>query len=203
MLLSRLCGIAAAASVSAVASAGFINIASNSALSTESLGGFTGSLDWNFLGGHDGVLTVSLTNTSPLANGGFLVAFVFRSSTTFTSSLSTTSDVDFLNIPAGESGSPFGSYDAGAGLGGSFLGGGNPNPGLAVGASGVFTFAISSASAAALSAESFIGGPSDFLVRFRGFEDGGSDKTPGQIIPTPGAIALLSFAGIVRNRRRR
>jgi len=70
---------------------------------------------------------------------------------------------------------------------------------LAVGASGVFTFAITSAGAAGLSAKSFIGGPTDFLVRFRGFEDGGSDKTPGQIIPAPRAIALLAFAGLAVN----
>ncbi|MDZ4828571.1 MAG: hypothetical protein SGJ09_00045 [Phycisphaerae bacterium] len=109
MLLSRLGVIAHAASVSAVASANLVNIAPNPSLSTESLGGLTGTLDWNYLGGNGGVLTASLTNTSPLANGGFLVAFMFRSATALTSSLSTTTDVDFLGIPAGESAAPFGA----------------------------------------------------------------------------------------------
>lgn len=195
------------AALSSAAMADTVAFQSNNALSTENLGSFAGTLGWTYLGGSSGQLTVQITNTSLPANGGYLTAFMFRASTTdslLSSSLITTSDSDFLNIPAGESAPPFpGTWNGGAGLGGDFLGGGSPVPGLGVGASGTFVFAINSTFASSLSASSFLAGEYDFVVRFRGFNNGGSDKTPGQLVPAPGAIALLGVAGVLGRRRRR
>ena len=50
----------------------------------------------------------------------------------------------------------------------------------------------------------------NFLVRFRGFEDGGSDKVGAIVVPLPPAFALAAFgllfvgaAGLLRRVRQR
>jgi hypothetical protein len=186
--------------------ASFVAFESNSALSTEGLGSFSGSLTWNYGGGSSGTLVVQITNTSLVANGGYLTAFMFRSAEdpALSSMLTSTSDSDFSSIPAGTGASPFsGVWSGGAGLGGDFPGGGSPVPGLGVGASGTFTFAITSSFASSLTANSFLANPYDFVVRFRGFENGGSDKVPGQFVPAPGVLAgLVGLAAAGRRRRR-
>jgi MYXO-CTERM domain-containing protein len=40
-----------------------------------------------------------------------------------------------------------------------------------------------------------------FVTRFKGFNDGGSDKVTGYV-PAPGAVALLALAGLAQRRRR-
>jgi hypothetical protein len=101
-----------------------------------------------------------------------------------------------------ESGSPFGTFDFGAALGGDFLGGGSPTDGIAVGDSRTFAFNVTGSDADAIGAGDFVS--DGFLVRFRGFEDDGSDKVPGRIVPTPAAViaglALLGLVGIQRRR---
>jgi hypothetical protein len=67
-----------AAVAAASAGAAVVPITSNSPLSTEGLGAFTGTLDYVFLGGTTGQLDVTLTNTTPVAIGGYLTAFMFR-----------------------------------------------------------------------------------------------------------------------------
>lgn len=199
---------AAAAVVAAgasFASADVVNIFGDTGNSTENLGNFEGFVQYDFLGGSSGLLTISLTNTSDLDNGGFITAFLFNmdSSDAVASLSSATYDFDQAT-GNGLNGSPFGDpYDAGAGINGSFEGGGNPNQGIAIGDTGLFTFDISASDASSLSALSFMTGAYDFnfLVRFRGFEDGGSDKVPAA--PAPGALALLGAAGLVAGGRRR
>jgi len=113
------------------------------------------------------------------------------------------------NIPAGASGSPFtGSWIGGAGTGGSWLAGGAPGGGIGIGQTGMFSFTITGANASMLSSDAFVSGslvsdPYAFIVRFRGMDDGGSDKVPANELPAPGAIALLSLAGLGSGRRRR
>jgi len=194
--------------LAAPASADLILIQSDVPSSASQLGAYTGSLNWNYTGGNAGVLTVSLTHTSTF--GGFLTAFLFNINSVdlgAAAALASTSDPDFLNISGGGlNGAPFGTFDAGAGLSGVFQGGGGPSPGLAFGQTGTFQFNVVASDASVLSASSFITGPNafDFIVRFRGFQNGGSDKVPAiVVVPGPGALALLGLAGLVGGGRRR
>ena len=76
-----------------------------------------------------------------------------------------------------------------------------------IGATGTFTLSVTGPDANSLTAADFVSQPSSsgevFVVRFRGFADGGSDKVPGEIIPAPSAMCLLGFAGLAATRRRR
>ncbi len=192
--------------------AGSIEIFSDEANSTEGLGSFTGSLEYAFDPFEDmGFLSVTLTNTSDPASSGFITGFVFNiasaddeASATFTSG-----SHPFENLThGGLKAKPFGNhFDAGAALGGNFLGGGSPTAGIAVGDTGIFDFDVMAFDAADLTALSFLSnGPYEFnfIVRFKGFENGGSDKVPATIIPLPPALALggLGLRGAMFGARR-
>lgn len=192
--------------------AAIVPITSNTALSTEGLGAFVGTLNYTFLGGTTGTLDVTLTNTTDASIGGYLTAFMFRPPPelgAFGCSLASSSVAAMTNIPAGSAGSPFpGSWIGGAGTGGSWLAGGAPGGAIGVGQTGMFSFTITGANASMLSSDAFVSGslvsdPYAFIVRFRGMENGGSDKVPANELPAPGAIALLSLAGLGQGRRRR
>jgi hypothetical protein len=193
--------------------ADLIHIESYPPASTGQLGAFTGTLEYEFdLGLNSWTLLVSLTNASPPDNGGYITGFIFNIDSQDANASATlhSGSHPFQNAP-NQNGQPIGGmYDAGAILGGSFQGGGgNPNQGIGVGQSGFFLFLVSASDAAALTAASFINGPEqyDFLVRFRGFNGGGSDKVPGQETsgpPVPGPAALMVMAvGLVCMKRRR
>jgi MYXO-CTERM domain-containing protein len=190
--------IGAALLAAGTASADLINIFGDGAL-----GDYTGSISYD---GGTNLLVISLTNTSAPANGGFITGVIFNINSAdalASAALTNTTDADFLNTGS-ESGAPFGTFDAGAALGANWLGGGNPNDGIAVGGSVTLTFLVSASDRAFLTASSFINNDvlnPDFVVRFRGFEDGGSDKVPGQ--PGPAALGLMSVAGMLSGRRRR
>jgi len=214
LLGARTCAMVAATVLSMVcadaARADIILIQSNSGASTEGLGTFTGSIDYAFdaIDG-DGRLIITLTNTSPAGNGGFLTGFVFNINSVDANASATLvsgSPVTLINAP-NQNGAPFGNpYDGGAALGGNFLDGGNPSAGIAVGATGTFEFEVNACDASTLTASSFLSGPFeyDFLVRFRGFADGGSDKVPAEkAIPGPSAILMACIGILMIGRRRR
>ncbi len=205
--------VASIAAVAATTAAGaaVVPITSNSPLSTSGLGTFIGTLDYTFLGGTAGKLDVTLTNTTPVAIGGYITAFMFRPPPalgTFTSSLTSSNFPLLTNIPAGTNGSPFpGPWIGGAGLNNTWLAGGAPSNGIGIGQTGIFSFSINGANASALSSDSFVSGGSvsdsyAFVVRLRGMAEGGSDKVPANQLPAPGAVALLALAGVARSRRR-
>ncbi|MDX2018407.1 MAG: hypothetical protein SFY95_12320 [Planctomycetota bacterium] len=200
MNLIKCAMVASVAGLTSVSSAG-IAIQSFAPASTEGLGAFTGSFDYVASNATQGTLTITLTNTSPVANGGFLTAFVFNAVNSVTNLTLSTAPANF-SLSSGVTASPFGTYRYGVSTSSSFEGGGNPNRGLAVGATGTFVFAVTSTNALALSEASFLTGANDypFVVRFRGFENGGSDKVP---TPTPGSLALGLIAGLTAARRRR
>lgn len=204
--------LAVAACVAATAGAAVVPITSNSSLSTEGLGAFTGTLDYTYLGANAGNLDVTLTNTTAAAVGGYITAFMFRPPPelgAFTSTLTASDYAALTNLPSGTSGSPFpGSWLGGAGTGGSWLAGGAPSGGVAVGATGHWSFTISGANASMLTSDSFVSGASvsdlyAFIVRFRGMNDDGSDKVPAYQLPAPGAVALVALSGLLTRRRSR
>ena len=194
-------GIALAMGMGNSASADFINIVADTNNSTEGLGDFSGTLQYEYQMGDMGLLTLIMNNTSDEANGGWITGIIFNDENAAADLADATYPFD--NAP-GQSGVPFGDpYLGGAALGGDWLGGRDPSLGIGVGESGTFNFDITATDAQFLTAGSFLQGSYDFnfLVRFRGFENGGSDKVPA--IPAPGSIVLLGLGALVHRRRRR
>ncbi|MCC6682966.1 MAG: hypothetical protein IT445_18865 [Phycisphaeraceae bacterium] len=173
---------------------------------TESLGSYSGIIKYDTNNGATGLLDISLTNLSPAGNGGFITGLVFNIVGGSNATYQPIGGDTFFNL-TNPSASPYGTFEEGAAIGGSFLGGGSPNSGIAVGNSRTFRFNVTG-NVNGLSATDFFSQPSSngvlFAVRFKGFKDGGSDKVPGQLIPTPAtALAGLSLMGLLGMKRRR
>lgn len=141
-------------------------------------------------------LTISLTNTTSAAIGGFMtgLAFDVPGVTSIGSFTTTHADMTLLTNP---STAPFGSRGWGVAVGGDWLGGGNPSGGVATGATGTWTFDLT-------------GGPSslsladlNMVARFRGLNDGGSDKVPAVPEPETWAMMLAGAAALWLRQRRR
>ena len=194
------------------------------------LGDFSGDFSYNST---THTVSVTLTNAATTLPGGLITGFAFNlpgqpgavtgvaytasgpAGTSFSllgeSSFNNTVDVD-----------PYGNADIGAALGGDWLGGGSPNAGLAVGETGTWTFQLSGNSAFldSLTAAGIYGaqttgggqGAVGFLVRFKGFDNGGSDKVPGgefgnenipptpsgaPTIPEPATVATFGLLGLL------
>jgi hypothetical protein len=195
------------------ASAAPVSFTSEGATSNHNLGAYTGTIELS-----DNLLTVQLNNTSPLNNGGFLVAFALnRPNDNFTvqsvsSSLGTFSTL--LSGPVFATGQ-FGDFDFGVAVN-SFLGGGPPAGGIPVNGAATFIFTLAG-DITGLTTGSFLNAQSTggewIAARFRGFEDGGSDVVgatplfddPPNEIPEPTTMALLggSLVGLALLRRRR
>lgn len=188
----------AAALTASVASADVVQISSNG-FGQEGLGAFTGWISYT-----PGQLVISLTNDASSAAGGKLTGLAFNIAGDATAALVNATH-PFTDLGTSVSASPYGTFDAGAALGGDWTGGGSPNSGIIAGATGQFEFSVTGPGAGSLTASSFIGAAPDidFVVRFRGFDNGGSDKTPGFQVPAPGAAALLGLGGLLVGRRRR
>lgn len=188
----------AASITSTAVQADIISIESNSAYSTEGIGMFTGTIEYNYTVDNYGSLILSLTNTSIADNNDdlYLTGVIFNIDSIENSAMATliSGPDEFLNAP-NQNGAPYGDpFIGGAALGGNWLGGGSPKDGIIIGDTGVFEFEINANDAASLTASSFINGKFDFnfLVRFKG--DLGSDKVP---VPTPASFAILAVSGIV------
>ena len=180
------------------------------------LGSFDGTFTYVSTDATKGTLNITLNNTSPLANGGYLTAFVFNNpGQRITGASLWSSDVDFqlLGAPGlsnGVNGAPYGRFDMGASTGGSFEGGGNPSKGIAVGDSAEFAFHFTGSNMDGLTTHDFFAafstpprigqGEQAFVARFRGFDCGDSDKVPGGMMPPvvtpePGTLGI-SLAGL-------
>ncbi len=170
-------------------------------------GSFEGSLTYTYTGcptKGEAILEFVLKNTSPLANGGYLTKFVFNNPGGNIAGISTMfTDPDFclLGGPSFSNDvnlSPFGYFDVGAAISG------NPSKGIGVGTTETFTFELTGTNLNVLDEWSFVNelsvppgageGVRSFVARFQGFENGESDKVPGDYntpIPEPGSLLLL------------
>lgn len=217
-----LCAIVTLAATAADSRAGFISGTSG----LEGLGSFTGHVDYTAADSGHATLTFNLLNTSPTANGGYLSAFVFHNPSgliTGATVTSTNPNFGLLGGPGfhgGIAASPFANFDIGASVTNQYLGGGSPVGGIGVGQSFIFTFALTGSGLNGLTLESFFGeppttpggppGPVNLLARFRGFNNGGSDKVPGVLVdatppagsggvpsaPEPATLVLAGIAGV-------
>lgn len=173
------------------------------------VGNFTGTLDYS-----GSQLSVTLNNTSPAANGGYITGFLFNINGDATATLNPNPTGSFQYV-TNENGMPFGTYQFGASLNGNWQGPGAPQAGIGVGESKTFIFDVTGPDAGSLSVLDFFTkggtlpgpqGESDvvFAVRFTGFEDGDSDKVSGEIVPMPAAVwpGLALLGGLLLRRRR-
>ena len=188
----------------------------NTASSTDGLGNFMGEFTYKYFSSTNAVFDVTLTNTSAISNGGYLTGFVFNNPNNYISGVTLASSNSSFELLGAQSfndsvsASPYGKFDIGAALGGNFLGGGSPLSGIAVNNTATFEFALSGNNLDQLSVSSFVGATASsnefFVARFRGFENGGSDKVPGfYSVPEPSTWLLicLGFVGLMvfRNRQ--
>jgi hypothetical protein len=208
-----------------------IPIAGIETASESGLGDFTGTFVYTpGAGGTTGIIDLTLTNTSPAANGGFLTAFAFNNPndliTGVTLSVAPASMDSLLGGPTFQNtinAQPYGDFDIGVANDSnnpSWQGGGNPDDGIPVGSTFTFQFSLTGTGLDALTEASFQaersddynGSHGDFaplvdgiqgpwnVARFRGFEDGGSDKVPGAglgepvptAVPEPHTILLMA-----------
>ncbi len=175
--------------------------------STEGIGSFVGDFEYSFESATQAQIIVQLTNNSPSNNGGYLTAFAFNNpedlitGSTFGTTLSSFSLIGAPTFDNSISVRPFGDFDEGASTSNSWLGGGAPSTGIAVGDSETFTFNLTGSNLNELSEADFLntlsydaasGQSYWFAARFRGFDDGGSDKVPANNpIPEPATMLLF------------
>lgn len=138
--------------------------------------------------------TITLTNTSPAANGGFLTAVAFNLTPGTTVNNFTTTNGNFALFgpaPTGWTGSvsPDGTRThLISATGNDYNGGGNPSGGTPTGGTVTFTLTLAS-----LNGNTEATVFNSILVRMRGFQDGGSDKDPLIVteVPEPASMLLL------------
>lgn len=156
---------------------------------------FSGMVSYDPLAAYE--LTISLTNTTAAAIGGFLTGLAFdlpdgASITAYTSSH------PGMTLVSGASVAPFGTRDWAVALGGDWLGGGSPLGGVAAGTDGTWSFDLSNAP------DSLTLADLNMVARFKGLENGDSDKVPA--IPEPETWAMmmagLALLGFAKRRRR-
>ena len=209
ILLSSVLAAVAAGSAFAGTSTTANYVPCGSSEGSNSKGIFTSLVTYTYSGsGTSASVSVLLTNTTLLANGGFITGLAVNPDPGATGLVfNSCTNAAFIDCGSPVTASPFGNFVAGAALGGNWLGGGSPNAGIAVGASATFTFTISGSAAllGAMTAEDVFNEEDDraLVVRFRGGVGGWSDKVLGCAAPAPGAVALLGVAGMFGGRRRR
>jgi hypothetical protein len=177
---------------------------------TGALGSFTGSFDYTPVSDTEGNVTIVLNNTSL---DGFLTALAFNiPGGTDVTGVIVDSTIDSFEEALGGAAfsnsvnaAPFGQFDVGVGVGSNWEGGGPPSDGIGAGLSATFMINLTGTGLSMLTPQQFLSslsvppgdgeGLQDFVVRFRGFADNGSDKVPngGAPIPEPGTLALVGI----------
>jgi hypothetical protein len=194
----------------------------SSGYQVESLGYFSGSMDFAASSSTNASLTLILDNLSSTASGGKIVGVAlnlpFVSGSSITGLSFTGPNTNFVSLGLTDNdvnASPLGYFDfgsstvSGVGMGSASWQNGFPNAGIAVNSSGTFTFTFTGSNLGALSTLDFINavapgntqGPSQFIaVRFQGFDGvnaGRSDKVGGFIPSSPPTVPVPASAWLL------
>jgi hypothetical protein len=148
-------------------------------------------------------LTITLTNTSPAANGGFITADAFDLPAGVTGTLFSTTDADFALTSGNINVAPNGTRNTLISTSGDYEGGGQPSVGIGTGQSATFVVQLSGTITQAQFATIF----NSEAIRMRGFADGSSDKDLITTNPVPEPMTMILFgtglAGVAAKARRR
>ncbi len=202
-------GVSAALCVAGSASASFSTATYASTPGVEGLGAYTAQVSFSYTSGNTASVTIAVTNTSNAANGGYLTALAVTGSTGISAVYCNgCDDLNFGELNGPVSASPFGDFMAGFSTSSSWTGGGSPSLGLGIGQSASFSFLLQGTESAlsVMTAATAFSPTSGYgmAARFRGFNNGGSDKVLAYVIPGPGSLAVLAVAAACsRGRRRR
>lgn len=214
MLTRFITGVALSAALSCAAMAGPINVVGGSTNNDDDPGDFKAVFSYSFNAlTNTGTLTVDMENTTPSGNG-FLTGFLFGKTDlgAFDSISLASSPNASWKLALDDNGAPFDSFEYGAALGGDFLGGGPPEPGIAAGDSFTFEFEFEGGNAKNLTTSDFLQADANgrfMVVRFRGGDMGGegSDKVLGMLViiplPAPVWMAGAGLLGVIGYRLKR
>lgn len=194
-----------------------------------SSGDFEANLTYTASDNTTATLIVALQNLATTDAGGKITAFAFNNPSNMITSVTLNSTLFSFstllggtNFQNGIAASPFGDFDISVGVGNSWLGGGNPNSGIFTSSTATFTFTLTGSGLLAKTEQSFVdelsnnpggGGAQFFAVRYRGFNNGGSDKVTGTTSPNGGTpepstivlfgVGLLGVLGISWRQRKK
>jgi hypothetical protein len=144
-------------------------------------------------------LTMILQNTSPAANGGFITADAFdlAGGASITAFSSTNANFSLVPSPLPSTGNAFNVAPDGTrefvvtlepASPQPYEGAGSPTGGIPTGGTATFTFTLGAGTFGSVTESNVM---SSELIRFRGFNDGGSDKDHVTPVPEPTTLLLL------------
>lgn len=203
----KICAFTAAAALAlggAYAAAGTTSVNFASDVSQKRLASFDGTATYDSAAGK---LTLVVQNTTASAKGGFLTAFAFDASGNTVAKYvdpdgghkPNTNGFDEIRNKKGiVNATPFGKYDAGAGLDGQWMPGGVKR-GIAAGASETFVFEVTGAGASSLTVADFFGGGKsglNMVASFKGLKHNRIDHD-GAIMT--GAVSTLDVPAVIIN----